>query len=99
MYARVSIGQYQPGKWDEGIQIHRMSINPAAKQQHGFKGVITLLDRTTGKGMTISLWETEADMQAGISSGYYQEQLAKVMPLLIGASQRETYEVVDFVQE
>ena len=71
----------------------RDSILPAAKKQKGFKGLYHLGDRNTGKGMVIVLWNTEADMTAGESSGFYREQVAKVAPLLAGAPTMEHYEV------
>ena len=93
MYARVVTGQYQSGKIDEGLQIFLNSILPAARQQPGYKGAMALVDRTTGKAITIGLRETAADMQAMETSGYLQEQFAKVMPLLAGAPVVEVYEV------
>ena len=96
MHARVTIAQYHPGKADEGMQLYRESILPAARQQRGFKGALGLLDRSTGKGMSITLWETEADAQAsGASSPYFQEQIAKVASLFVAAPVAETYEVTD----
>jgi len=93
MYARIVTGQYQPGKIDEGLQILLNSVLPAARQQPGYKGALGLGDRTTGKAITIGLRETAADMQATETSGYLQEQFAKVMPLLAGAPTVEVYEV------
>ncbi len=92
MYARMVTGQYQPGKIDEGVQIFLNSILPAARQQPGYKGAMALVDRTTGKAIAIGLRETAADMQATETSGYLQEQVAKVMPLLVGAPVVEVYE-------
>jgi heme-degrading monooxygenase HmoA len=43
--------------------------------------------------MVIVLWNTESDMTAGESSGFYQEQVAKEMPLLSGPPTMEHYEV------
>jgi heme-degrading monooxygenase HmoA len=98
MHARLIIGQYRPGKADEGMQMYRESILPEARQQRGFKGAMALLDRSTDKGMSITLWETEADAQAsGTSTPYLQEQLARVASLLAAAPVVETYEVT--VQE
>jgi len=93
VHARVSIAQSQPGKADEVIRIHRDSVVPAAKQQKGFKGLYLLTDRKTGKGITISLWETEADMTAGEASGFYQQQVAKFKDILSAPPVREAYEV------
>ena len=92
MYARVTISQFHPDKVEEAIRILQESIIPATKQAKGFKGLLSLGDRTTGKGLTIGLWETEADMQASL--GLRQEQMAKLAPLLAGTPSIETYEVI-----
>jgi len=93
MHARVTISTAQPGKVDENIKVMRDSILPAVKKQKGFKGLFFLTDRATGKGIVIGLWNTEADMTAGESSGFYREQVAKVVPLIAGAPTTEHYEV------
>ena len=95
MYARVITAQYQSGKIDEGTQIVRESVLPETRQQRGFQGITLLVDRSTGKGIAITLWQTEADAQAsGASSAYLQTQLAKVASLWTAAATIETYEVV-----
>ena len=93
MFARVTIGQFLPAKMDEATGIYRDSVVPAAKQQKGFKGLYVLGDRKTGKGLTMALWETEADMMAGETSGYYQQQVAKFKDLFSAPPVREAYEV------
>jgi heme-degrading monooxygenase HmoA len=93
MHARVVTCQARPGKLDEGIGIYRDSVVPVARQQKGFKGILLLTDPGAGKAISITLWETEADMKAGESSGYFQEQIAKFGALLAAPPVRETYEV------
>jgi heme-degrading monooxygenase HmoA len=93
MYARVTNATVQPGKVDETIRVMRDSILPAAKKQKGFKSLFFLTNRNTGKGVVIVLWNTELDMAAGESSGYYQEQVAKEVPLLAESPTMEHYEV------
>jgi heme-degrading monooxygenase HmoA len=51
-----------------------------------------LKDRETGKSITITLWESEADLQAGESSGFYQQQVGKVVPFVTAPPSREIYE-------
>jgi hypothetical protein len=72
MHARVVTTQIQPGKTDEAIRIF-----PDTVFQQGFKWGLLLTGRATGKGVSIALWETEADMRATETSGYLQEQIAK----------------------
>ncbi len=93
MNARVVTVQIQPGKISDAIGIYRDSVIPAAKQQNGFKGALLLTDRNTGKGISVALWETEADMTAGEASGYYQQQLAKFRDVFGAPPVREHYEV------
>ena len=93
MHARVLITQFQLAKVDEGINLYRDSVVPAAKQQHGLKGLLFLTDRNTGKGISIGMWETEADMKAGEASGYLQEQIAKFSAIFAAPPTTEHYEV------
>jgi heme-degrading monooxygenase HmoA len=93
MYSRTVTLQVQPGKTDEAVRIYRDSVIPAAKKQHGFKGAMLLTDSTTGKGYSITEWETEADMKAGETSGYYEEQIAKFGQLLTSKPIREGFQV------
>ena len=93
MHARVVTVQVQPGKIEETIRIYRDSVAPAAKQQKGFKGALLLTDPNTGKGISVTLWETEADLKAGEASGYYQEQIAKFGAVFAAPPAREAYEV------
>ena len=69
MNARVTIVRVLPDKMDETIGIYRDSVLPFAKQQKGCQGVYMLTDRNTGKGISITLWDTEADMTAEIKPG------------------------------
>jgi heme-degrading monooxygenase HmoA len=92
MHARVTIATAQPGKIDEAIKMVRDSVLPAAKKQKGFKRFFFLTDRAAGKGMTVTLWNTEADMTAG-ESGYYRESIAKLGSLMAGSPTMEHYEV------
>ena len=94
MHARVITVQYQSGKMDEAMQLYRESILPETRQQSGFKGAMALVDRSTGKGISITLWQTEANAQAsGESSAYLQAQLAKIASLFAAAPSIEMYEV------
>ena len=52
-----------------------------------------MVDRKTGKGVSITFWESEEDAIANEKNLYYQEQLVKVMNLLNGTLMREGFEV------
>jgi heme-degrading monooxygenase HmoA len=93
MYTRATIVQIRTDKLEEAIAIYRDSVVPAAKQQAGFHDAILLLDRNTGKGISLTFWNTVAEMEAGEGSGYYQQQLAKFKDIFTAAPIREQYEV------
>ncbi len=64
MYARVTTAQVQPGKMDEAISVIRDSTYSAHRNKQGFKSAILLTNPKTGKALSITLWETEADATA-----------------------------------
>ena len=95
MYARVTTTQFSPYRLDEGITIAREHTLPAVQRQAGFKGYLMLVDRSTGKGITITLWEGEAQRDVtGPDSAYYREAIGRVVPLLSEAPMVEDLELV-----
>ena len=93
MFARVTNVQTKVDKLDETIKIFEESVLPAAKSQKGYRGAYLLTDRKTGKGVSISLWDSEEDAVANEESGYYQEQVSKFKDVFIAPPVREGYEV------
>lgn len=92
MYARVVSVDCQLDKIDQGINIVR-SMEPLWQQQKGFQGANLLVERNTGKVLSISNWETRADLEATEASGWYQEQVAKFAMIWVAPPVREIYEV------
>lgn len=92
MFARVTTFQIRPDKIDENNQVAE-SIIPAIKQQTGFKTFFALQDRSSGKAILVTIFETEADMKAGVNNGFVQQQVAKIAPFLNGTPTSEFYEV------
>ena len=93
MFARVTTFQAVPGKLDEMAVMVRDSVRPELGHQPGFVTSMTLTDHRTGKGMMLSLWETEAALAASETSGYFQEQMAKFGEIFVMPPFREVYEV------
>ena len=93
MYARVITVQVQPGRLDDLLQVLQEQVIPAAQHQPGFRALFRLTDQRTGKGMTVSLWESEADLIASETSGYLQEMRAITAPFYVMPPFREVYEV------
>ena len=92
-FARVTITQGKIDKVDELIKLYAESVIPAAKSQKGYRGILLLTNRETGKSISISFWDSEEDAIANEKSGYYQEQVAKFKDLFTAQPIKEGYEV------
>ena len=64
MYGRVTRLEGSPDQIEQGNEFMEQTILPAARQLEGFRGVLSLTDRANGRGLTVTLWETEEAMQA-----------------------------------
>ena len=64
MFARVSTYQGDPDKLDEGTRYAVDQVLPRARQMAGWKGIYVLVDRESGKQLSVTLWESEQDMRA-----------------------------------
>ena len=93
MFARLTIVQVKLENMDETKNIYGESVVPAAKSQKGYQGAYMLVDRETGRGVSISLWDSEEDAIANEQSGYYQEQVGKFKEFFTAPTVREGYEV------
>ncbi len=94
MFARLTIIQVDIERVDEGIELYRDSIVPAAKSQKGFRGISLLVDRKSGKAISLGLWDSEEDAIANEKSRFYQEQVLKGVQYYTNPPIREGYEVV-----
>lgn len=92
-FARVTITQGKIDKVDESIKLYAESVIPAAKSQKGYRGILLLTNRETGKSISISFWDSEEDAIANEQSGYYQEQIAKFKDFFTAPPIKEGYEV------
>ena len=93
MHARVVSMETLPMNVGEAVRIYQELVIPAAKEEQGFKGALMLTDSDTGEGVSISLWESEDDMRASETSGYYHRKLDQLDALFISPPVRKHYEV------
>src|SRR5215213_10491520 len=64
MHARVSSLEGSPAPIDQMLRQVREEVLPRAKLLDGFKGMIALGDRYSGKILGITFWESEEAMRA-----------------------------------
>ncbi len=61
MFARVAIVEGKPEQMEAGIRDYREHVMPEARELAGFRGSYLLVDRKTGKSISITLWDSEKD--------------------------------------
>ncbi len=92
MYARISTLEGSPEHIDEGLRQLRENGLPQLNQQEGFKGMVALADRKTGKTLGITFWESEEALKASEEAGEkVRKDAAEAMSETIAAVER--YEV------
>lgn len=64
MFARVSTYQGPTDQIDQGVRFAQENIVPRVQEVEGFEGVYFLVDRQSGKTLSITLWESEEAMRA-----------------------------------
>ena len=64
MFARVVTFHRRPDLLEEAVASAREEVLALMQRQAGFKGFYVLADRTSGKQIGISFWETEAAARA-----------------------------------
>ena len=95
MFARVTLFEIDMLRvsLDDALEQFKELIVPEARKLEGYEGMYVM--RTPeGKGLIMSLWASEEAATAGVTSGYYDEQVAKFMALFRAPAGRENYEVV-----
>jgi heme-degrading monooxygenase HmoA len=61
MHARTSTLQGDPGRIDEAIEQYRSALS-RVRELSGNQGAGLLVDRSSGKGISITLWDNEQAM-------------------------------------
>jgi heme-degrading monooxygenase HmoA len=95
MYARVTMFEIDTLRLPlrDAEKLFDDQVVPLLRQQPGFAGLLVM--RTPeGKGLVLSLWNSEKAAESGIESGYYQEQVAKFVTFTRQPPGREHYEVI-----
>ena len=96
MFARVNTFSGPPDEIDAAVANIRNHVIPAAKQIPGFAGMVSLVDRETGKSIGITLWQSlEALRQSEEAASRIRNQASQTDGSTIVSVER--YEVADLV--
>jgi heme-degrading monooxygenase HmoA len=84
--------QGDPAHIDDGINYIRESVLPSSSPDEGLEGFYHLVDRQSGKAISITLWENEEAMRASEEeANQLRAQIAEAANATI--ENVETYEV------
>jgi hypothetical protein len=93
MFARVTISQSPPDQFDQTAQYLQEQLIPSVKGMPGLVAGYWMGDRQTGKGLAITLWESEAAMLASETQAS-QVRMQGLQALGATLTGVERYEVV-----
>ncbi len=93
MYARLTAVRGSPDKVDAGIASFNEQVLPTVKAIDGFRGALLLVDRSSGKGVGITLWDTE-DARQKAGQAVEQARAATIQTMGSTVPPVEEYEVV-----
>jgi heme-degrading monooxygenase HmoA len=92
MFARITNLRFLTERTSAGFNVVQESIVPTIKRQRGFVGLLLLRETGPDCVTTVTLWESEADIEAS-ATGNYPLQIAKLEGLLDGPPTRQLFEV------
>ncbi len=82
---------------EEFLNIYRETQRSINEQAKGFQSARILTDSNTGKGIAVTIWETESDARASMPESAAQDVARRFEGVLAGAPTFEYYEVsVDY---
>lgn len=94
MSARVTRVQGSAAKVDQGIRHFEEKTLPASNKLAGFKGTFLLIDRTSGKGIAVTFYQSEKALQASEQPVSQLREQARPAFDITGDPIVDTYEVV-----
>lgn len=93
MYARVTNVTLHKDKIREATHLYQQSVVPAISGEKGFRNAYLLADSATGEGLSITIWDSEAEGKAYESSGLYKKQVDKLSQFFTTTPALKSYTV------
>lgn len=95
MFARLHVLQATPEQSEAGLRIFEEQLRPWLRDASGYRGMVRLEDKASGKTLVITFWADEASLEASQQAG---EELAELTAENTGAQRLgiESYEATLF---
>jgi heme-degrading monooxygenase HmoA len=92
MYARVSTYAGTAENFDGGLEKVKSALMPRIQQVPGYRGAMSLIDRSTGRSVSITLWDSDEALRASRQpANHFRSDAAAMSPAEILSV--EEYEV------
>ncbi len=93
MFAAIGLVYTQPDNIEAQLRSVEQFAIPVFKKAKGFKHIYALTDRQTGKGYSITIWNSEDDYRAFAASETADQLAAGMMQAGMPVPQWEFFEV------
>ena len=95
MFARVTSFEIDTLRTslDAALDSFKELVAPVMREQKGYQGAY-IMSTQEGKGLLLTFWESVEAARTGVESGYYDEQVAKLMTVFRSPPGREHYQVL-----
>jgi hypothetical protein len=92
VFARLHTLATTPEQYELGLELVRDELLPWARESSGYRGLIVLVDRASGKALVLTLW---ADDDTFEQSAEHGDRLSSLAATASGATRQslETFEV------
>jgi hypothetical protein len=79
VFARVTYVQAPEGEGEiaRGLKLWYQNVLPTTSAREGFRGVLSLVDHSTGKALSVTLWEGDEQMIASTEAEYHNQALER----------------------
>jgi heme-degrading monooxygenase HmoA len=92
-HARTIEARVKPGREEATAAMYAEIVEQSLKNQPGFQAALLLQDRTSGVGISITAWDSEAAIQANESSGAVRANMARVADNFVDTPTMRTWEL------
>jgi hypothetical protein len=93
LFCRVTHVQAPEGKVEEGLQLWYDNVLPVTKAREGFMGALSVVDRETGKALSITFWEGETDLIASTEAEYHKQAIKRFGEFFENAHEPENFQL------